>query len=49
VQPANAEFPIEVTLLGRVIEVRPAHHENAWVPMEVTLLGMWMEVRLEQL
>ena len=48
-QRPNAPTPIEVTLLGMLIEVRPLQPENARIsPIEVTLLGMVIEVRLLQ-
>jgi hypothetical protein len=47
VQEENASSPIDVTLLGMVMEVmeQPA---NALSPMEVTLLGMVTEAMEEQ-
>jgi hypothetical protein len=44
-QPENAELPIEVTLLGMVMDVSPLQYQNACAPIEVTLLGMVMDVR----
>ena len=47
-QPSKAQFPIEVTPSGIVMEVRLEHQEKAEVPIEVTLPEIVMEVRLEQ-
>ena len=47
--PSNAAYPMLVTLLGMVTEVRPEQPQNAASPMLVTLLPMVMEVRPEQL
>ena len=38
-------MPMDVTLLGMVIEVRLLQPEKASEPMDVTLLGMVIEVR----
>lgn len=43
-QPLKAELPIDVTLLGMVMEVRPLQPEKAELPMVVTLLGIVTEV-----
>ena len=48
-QRRNALFPMLVTLLGMVIEVRPLHEANAPLPMLVTLLGIVIEVSPLQL
>ena len=40
VQPENAEFPIKVTLSGRMTEVREVQSANAQFSMETTLFGM---------
>ena len=48
-QPANAQFPILLTLFGMVIEVKLEQPENALSPMLLMLLGMVIEVKLEQL
>ena len=45
----NASFPIKVTLLGIVIDVRDAQPAKASSPIEVTLLGIMIEVKREQL
>ena len=47
-QPENADFPIEVTPLGIVIEVKLLQQKNAYFSMEVTLLGMVTDVKLSQ-
>ena len=36
-QPLKASFPIDVTLLGMVIDVRPEQPEKAAFPIDVTL------------
>ena len=47
-QPAKAEEPIVVTLLGMVTEVREKQEKKAPEPIVVTLLGMVKEVREKQ-
>ena len=47
-QPEKAFFPIDKTLLGRVIEVRAAQSSKACSPIVFTLLGMVIEVRAFQ-
>ena len=42
--PENASSPIDVTLFGIVIEVKPLQSENAEEPIDVTLLGIVIEV-----
>ena len=44
----KAEFPIEVTLLPMVTEVKLVQDEKAVLPIEVTLLAMLTEGRLVQ-
>ena len=44
----KASFPIEVTLFGMIILVRPLHSLKADSPIEVTLSGMLILVRLVQ-
>ena len=39
-QPLKAEAPIDVTLLGMVMEVRPVQPLKAPTPIDVTLLGI---------
>ena len=46
-QLKKAIAPMEVTLLGIVMEVRPLHLKAA-LPMEVMLLGIVMEVSSQQ-
>ena len=41
-------FPIEVTLLGIVTEVKLLQQANAPPPIEVTLLGIVTEVKVVQ-
>ena len=48
-QPEKAEFPILVTLLGMVTEVKEEQEEKALLPILVTLLGMVTEVKKVQL
>ena len=48
-QPEKASSPIDVTLLGIVIDVRPEQPEKAELPIDVTLLGIVIDVRPEQL
>ena len=45
---ANAQYPIEVTLLGIVMLVRFLQSANALFPIDVTLLGIVMLVRFSQ-
>ena len=45
VQPEKACFPIDVTLLGILMEVKLVQPEKALSPIDVTLLGISMEVR----
>ena len=40
--------PIEVTLLGIIIEVKPLQLLKAFSPIEVTLLGIVTEVKSTQ-
>ena len=47
-QEENAPSPIEVTLLGIVIDVRNEQLLNAKLLIELTLLGIVIEVRDEQ-
>ena len=49
VQTLKALYPIEVTLLGIVIDVILLHPLNAKFPIEVTVLGMVIDVRFLQL
>jgi hypothetical protein len=46
--PENAPCPMEVTLSGIEMDVRPEQDLKAETPMEVTLLGIVMLVRLVQ-
>ena len=45
-QERNASAPIEVTLFGMLIEVKPLQPKNAPCPIEVMPFGMVMEVKL---
>lgn len=45
-QERNASAPIEVTLLGMLIEVKPLQPKNAPCSIAVTLFGMVTEVKL---
>ena len=47
-QPWNALSPIEVTLSGIVIEVKP-HHEKALSPIDVRVSGSLTEAKALQL
>ena len=44
-QPVKALFPMSLTLVGMVTDVRPVQAEKALSPMLVTLLGMVMDVK----
>ena len=44
-QPSNALLPIDVTVAGMVMTVRPVQPLNASLPIDVTLAGMVMLVR----
>ena len=44
----NAASPIDVTLLGMVMWVKPVHIPNAYGPIEVTLSGIVKLLRLAQ-
>ena len=44
-QDENAAYPMDVTLLGMVTEVRAVQDENAESPMDVTPSEMVKEVR----
>lgn len=46
--PLKAFWPIDVTELPMVTEVRPLQSQKAAAPMDVTELGMVTEVRLVQ-
>ena len=48
IQPPKAPYPIPVTLLGIVIQVRPEQSENAYSQMIVTLSPMTTLVRFSQ-
>ena len=48
-QPLNAAFPIDVTLLGIVTDVNEVQSENTPGPIDVTLLGMVTDVNEVQL
>jgi hypothetical protein len=48
IQLLNAAFPILVTPLPMMIEVKPLQPEKALPPMLVTLLGISMEVNFSQ-
>ena len=49
IQPANALFPMLVTLFGIVIEVKPVQSANALFPMLVTLFGIVIEVKVRSI
>jgi hypothetical protein len=44
-EPANAQRPIEVTLLGIFIDLRFGRLANASSPIEVTLFGILTDFR----
>ncbi len=44
-QLAKALVPMDVTLLGMVMEVKPLQSAKALVPMDVTPLGILTDVR----
>ena len=48
-QPKKAKFPIVVTLLGMVIELKLEQPLKASCPIDVTLVGITMDVKPEQL
>ena len=48
VHPVNAQLPIDITLLGMMMDVKPVQSRNAEPPICVTLFGMVMEVKLVQ-
>ena len=47
-QPRKAKFPMDVTELGMLTEVRPVQFKKAHTPMDLTELGMLTVVRLLQ-
>ena len=47
-QREKAPLPIDVTLLGISIEVRPVQPEKALLPIVFTLFGMVTDLRLVQ-
>ena len=47
--PSKASYPIVVTEVGMVIEVKPLQPSKAYFPIVVTELGMVTEVKLLQL